>query len=110
MGTFLAGRGRTRHAGAVRRLDGGAAAARVLQLVASAVAAVLVLGILLTILGANQQNDLVGAVLDAGRWLASPFENLFELDSRKAEVAVNWGIAAVVYLLIANLIARVLVR
>jgi hypothetical protein len=110
MGTFLAGRRGTRHPGNVRRLDGGAAAARILQLIASAVAAVLLVGILLVLLGANQQNDIVGAVVDAARWLAGPFANMFELDSRKTEVAVNWGIAAVAYLVIANLIARVLVR
>ena len=110
MATLRARRGGSRGAGDVRRLDGGAAAARVVQLIASAVAAVLVVGILLVLLGANQQNDLVGAVLDAGRWLAGPFENLFELDSRKAEIAVNWGIAAVVYVLIAQLVARLLAR
>jgi hypothetical protein len=110
MGTLRAGRWGTRDASEVRRLEGRVAAARVLQLIASAVAAVLVVGILLILLGANQQNDLVGGLLDAARWLAGPFANMFELDSRKTEVAVNWGIAAVVYLALANLIARVLVR
>jgi len=110
MGSFLAGRGGTRNPGNVRRLDGLVAAARVLQLIASAVAIVLLVGVVLIILGANQQNDIVGALLDAARWLAGPFANMFDLDSRKTEVAVNWGIAAVVYLVIANVIARVLVR
>jgi hypothetical protein len=71
---------------------------------------VLLVGILLVLLGANEQNDIVGAVVDAARWLAGPFANMFELDSRKTEVAVNWGIAAVAYLVISSLIARVLVR
>jgi hypothetical protein len=110
MGTLRAGGWGTRNAGEVRRLEGRVAAARVLQLIAGAVAVVLLLGILAILLGANQQNDLVGALLDAARWLAGPFANLFELDSRKTEVAVNWGIAAVVYLVLAHLIARVLVR
>jgi hypothetical protein len=110
MGTFLAGRGGTRNPGNVRRVDGGVAAARLLQLIAAAVATLLLVGILLIILGANRQNEIVGALLDAARWLAGPFANMFELDSRKAEVAVNWGIAAVVYLVIANVIGRVLVR
>ena len=110
MATFLAGRRGTRGRGNVRGLDGGAAVARILQLIASAVAVILLVGILLVLLGANQQNDIVGALLDAARWLAGPFANMFELDSRKAEVAVNWGLAAVAYLVVANLIARVLVR
>jgi len=110
MATFLAGRRCARHTGNVRGLRGGAAAARILQLIAGAVAMVLLVGILLVLLGANQQNDIVGALLDAARWLAGPFANMFELDSRKTEVAVNWGVAAVAYLVIANLIARVLAR
>lgn len=52
----------------------------------------------------------MGALLDAARWLAGPFANMFELDSQKTEVAVNWGIAAVAYLVIANVIGRVLAR
>jgi hypothetical protein len=110
MTILRASRWGTRDAGQVRHLEGAVAAARVLQLIARAVVAVLVVGILLILLGANQQNDLVGALLDAARWLAGPFANLFELDSRKTEVTVNWGIAAVAYLVIAHLIARVLVR
>jgi hypothetical protein len=91
-------------------LPARAALARMVTLVAAVVAAIVVIGILLVVLGANQSNDLVKAVMDAARWLAGPFRDLFSLDSHKATVAVNWGIAAVVYLAVGRLIARLLLR
>ena len=87
-----------------------AALARLVTLVAAGVAAIVVIGILLVVLGANQSNELVKAVMDAARWLAGPFRDLFSFDSHKTTIAVNWGIAAAVYLAVGRLIARLLVR
>jgi len=87
-----------------------ASVARFFILLGTAVAAVLVLGIVLVVLEANPNNDIVEAVRDAARFLAGPFDGLFTLDSNKAEKAVNWGIAAVVWYAIARLIARLLLR
>jgi hypothetical protein len=84
--------------------------ARIIRFAAGLVAAVIVLGILLFVLGANQSNTIVEAVMDAGRWLTTPFHDLFSIDNRKTKLAVNWGIAAAVYYLVASLIARVLAR
>ena len=84
--------------------------ARIVRLVASLVALVLVAGILLFVLGANQSNGIVSAVMDAARWLAGPFDGMFSLDSAKWEIAVNWGIAAVVYELVGHLIAALIAR
>ena len=55
-------------------------------------------------------DERVEAVRDAARFLAGPFDGLFTLDSNKAEKAVNWGIAAVVWYAVARLIARLLLR
>ena len=84
--------------------------ARILMTIARLVAAVLVLGILLVVLEANRSNELVDAALDVARFLAGPFRDVFDLSDRKAEVAVNYGLAAVVYLAVATVIARLLVR
>ena len=84
--------------------------ARIVNLIARLVAAVLVIAILLVVLEANRSNELVEAALDAGRFLAGPFEDMFDLSRRKVEIAVNYGIAAVVYLVVAGLIARLLRR
>ena len=97
-----------------RRYENAAVAratlARFFILLGTAVAAVLVLGIVLVVLEANTSNALVEAVRDAARFLAGPFDGLFTLDSNKAEKAVNWGIAAVVGYAVARLIARLLLR
>jgi hypothetical protein len=39
------------------------------------------------------------------RALVGPFDGMFELDNAKATVAVNWGIAALAYLILGALIA-----
>lgn len=90
--------------------SGGLALARVVRLVGSVVAGLIVLGILLVVLDANSRNDLVQWITDAARWLAGPFHNLFEIDSREWRVGVNWGLAAVAYLAVSRLIARLLAR
>jgi hypothetical protein len=97
-----------------RRYAGGAVAratlARFIVLAATAVALVLVLGIVLVLLKANRSNDLVQAVRDAASFLAGPFDGLFTLDSNQAEKAVNWGIAAVVWYGVGRAIAALLLR
>jgi hypothetical protein len=84
--------------------------ARAVMLLTTAIALVLILGIVLTLLEANRSNDIVQVVRDAGGVLAGPFDDLFKLDSNKAEKAVNWGIAAVVWLALGRLVYRLLLR
>jgi hypothetical protein len=45
---------------------------------------------------------------DAGSWLAGPFRHIFDVGDNRADIAVNWGIAAVVYSLIGGLVSRLL--
>ena len=96
------------------RYAGGAIArasiARFIALLATAVALVLVAGIVLVLLDANRSNEIVQAVRDAASFLAGPFDGLFTLDNNKAEKAVNWGLAAVVWYAVGRLIARALLR
>lgn len=68
------------------------------------------LGIILIVLDANPKNGIVEWVTDTARWLAGPFKNLFEIDNRDWRVAVNWGLAAIVYSAIAHLVARLAAR
>ena len=84
--------------------------ARIVRLVAMCVAGVIVAGILLFVLGANQSNEVVSTVMDVGRWLVGPFDGLFSMDSAKWELAINWGIAAAVYSFLGNVIAGLLAR
>ncbi len=110
MATYSTARHRT-PAGVHASSGGGRrAAARIVSLVAGVVAAIIVIGILLIVLEANKGNDIVGVVLDAARWLTQPFQGLFDLSSTKWQVALNWGLAAVVYTIVGRLIARLLAR
>ena len=89
---------------------GGDLLARLVMLVTWIVEGLIVLAILLVVLGANESNTIVQAIHDAGKFLVGPFENIFNLSNHKAEVAVNYGLAAVVYFIIGSLIARLLRR
>ena len=97
-------------AGRTRSYGGGLAIARVVRVIAGLVAAIIVIGIVLVVLDANAKNDIVNALLDAGRWLAGPFRGIFSFDSHKLEVAVNWGLAAAIYYAVAALISRFAAR
>ena len=84
--------------------------ARVVSLITTVVVVLLVAAILLVLLEANRDNSIVDALLDAGAWLAGPFDNIFTMDNRKERVAVNYGLAAVVYAVVGGLIAKLLRR
>jgi hypothetical protein len=84
--------------------------ARLVMLVAGLVAAVIVLGIVLVLLEANRDNAIVDWLVSAAHTLVGPFDNVFKPDGRKAQVAINWGLAAVLYAIVGNLIARLLRR
>jgi hypothetical protein len=64
----------------------------------------------LVLLDANRGNETVNALLDAGKFLVGPFDNVFKMDSHKANVGVNWGLASVVYGLAGSFIATLLRR
>ena len=61
-------------------------------------------------LEANRDNAIVDWLVGAGDTLSQPFHGIFTPDGRKAQVAVNWGLAAVVYALVGGFIARLLRR
>ena len=84
--------------------------ARAVRLATTIAVLLLVAGILIHLLGANTSNGIVSAVNDAAEWLAQPFNNVFNLTNAKARVAVNWGIAAVVYAVVGSVIATLLAR
>lgn len=84
--------------------------ARIVSLATAIVVGIIVIGIVLVLLEANRGNEVVNALLDAGKFLVGPFDNVFKLDSHKANVAVNWGLAAVVYSVVGGFVARLLRR
>jgi hypothetical protein len=51
---------------------------------------------------------LDGLPHDSARSLAGPFDGMFSFHNAHVAIAVNWGIAAVVYSFVGGLIARML--
>jgi hypothetical protein len=88
--------------------QGASLLARVVQLVVSIVVAIILAAILLVVLKANPSNSIVSEVHSWAHWLAGPFDGMFSFHSATAAIAVNWGIAAVVYLFVGVLIVRLL--
>jgi hypothetical protein len=84
--------------------------ARVVSLITSVVVGLIVVAIILVLLEANRDNAIVDWLVGAGDYLTKPFHGVFQPDGRKAMVAVNWGLAAVIYGLVGGFIARLLRR
>lgn len=80
--------------------------ARVVYVITAIIVGIIALGILLVIADANPGNMLVNFILDIASWLTTPFHNLFLPRDPDTNVLVNWGLAAIVYLLIGSAIAR----
>jgi hypothetical protein len=85
-------------------------AARVVMLITWIIVAIIVAAILLKVLSANQSNGLVKGVHDLGKTLVGPFKDLFTIKNAKVQIAVNWGLAALLYLIVGSIIARILRR
>jgi hypothetical protein len=82
--------------------------ARVVRLIVGIIVLIIVAGIVLVLLKANSTNAIVSDVHDAARWLAGPFDGIFSPRNARVALAVNWGLAAVVYLIVGGLIAGLL--
>jgi hypothetical protein len=81
--------------------------ASLIWLIAVLAAAVLALGALFTALDqTNQSNEIVRWILERGHDLVGPFKDLFRLETAKNTLLVNWGIAALVYLIAGKIIER----
>ena len=68
---------------------------------------VIALAITIVLLGANPANAVVRALTAVARFLVGPFEGLFTFRDPDVAIAVNWGIAAVVWYALGRLLARI---
>jgi hypothetical protein len=84
--------------------------ASVITGIAAFIAGVIIIGIVLVLIKANPNNTLVDLVLDVGRFFVRPFRDLFPQSDPRQDVLVNWGIAAIAYLLLGAIIARIVRR
>ncbi len=84
--------------------------ASVVRIVFGVLAGILVLVIVFKVTGANRVNPIVEQVFAWGSSLVGPFDGLLDIDNRKLEVGVNWGIAALVYFAVGALISTLVRR
>jgi len=89
-------------------------AARVVRIVFTALATILALGALLVVLRSNinESNSVVKFITDVADAISGPFslkDGVFNFSGKHAlakNALLNWGIAAVVYLLLGRLLAN----
>jgi uncharacterized membrane protein len=102
---------RSRRRGGAKAVRGGLAVlGRVIAAIFSVLALIVVLAIVLKVLEANRENFIVASLIGAGDFLVGPFRQVFTFGSRSTEVAVNFGIAAALYLVVGGVIGRILAR
>jgi len=87
---------------------GGVMLVRIVRLIAGVVTAIIALAILFVVLDASTSNTIVSHIRDWAHTLAAPFRGIFHLHSAKGTIAVNYGIAIVVYWIVAWIIERLI--
>jgi hypothetical protein len=86
------------------------ALARLVRTLAGLIALLIAVAIILFLLGANPANAIVRDIHDAAAWFVGPFKNLFSIHDAKLAMLVNWGLAAVLYVVVGGFIASLLAR
>jgi hypothetical protein len=86
------------------------AVARLIRLLTAIVVALIAVGILLFVFGANGHNTVVSDIHTAARWVVGPFHNVFHVKGAKTDLALNWGLALVIYAIVGGFLARMLSR
>lgn len=74
------------------------------------VVVILVLRVVLTVGGANPANGITGFVTDWSNTLALGFRDLFTPSDAKLRVLVNYGIAALFWLIVSSIVVRIIRR
>lgn len=78
-----------------------------IMFVAIVIAVILGGHILFVFLEANPGNDIVQTDSELSHWLGTWFRDMFTPDDYKLNVLLNYGLAAVVYLLVGAVLRRV---
>ena len=87
-----------------KTLDAAEVAARLIRLVVGVISAIIGLEIVLTLLRANATNAIVHRIAIWAHSLAGPFVGMFNLSSAKWTLTLDYGIAIIVYLGLAELL------
>ena len=93
-----------------RREEAGDTVANVVHIVTGAVAAIFALHILFVVFDANQGNEFVSFVYGLAQVLVLGLGDVFTPDDAVLGVVLNYGLAALVYLVIGRLIIKAIRR
>ena len=83
------------------------ALARLIRIAAVVVFVLIVLAIILYDAKANPSNSIVKWIHDVANTLTSPFHGLFSIHGLRKQLTLNWGIAAIVYLIAGWILAAI---
>jgi hypothetical protein len=84
--------------------------ARVVRLAAVLVMLLIALAVALRLIGANPSNSIAHDIHTAAGTIVGPFRGLFVMRHAKLEMTVNWGLAALVYLIAGSALAALIAR
>lgn len=93
-----------------RTASGRASAARIITGIGAVFAVIEVIYILMILLGANAGNAFVQFVRSIAEPLALFFPGLFPIGNATLAVLVNYGLAAIFWLVVTGLVARLFAR
>lgn len=93
-----------------RRDEGARTVASIIRVVTGAITAIFVLHILFVVFDANQKNDFVSFVYTMAKTLVLGLGDVFTPKDAVLGVVLNYGLAALVYLVIGQLIIKALRR
>jgi hypothetical protein len=92
-------------AGAMAEYVSRGGAGRVIQVISVILAAIIVLYIIFVLIGANSGNTIVSTDSDWASTLSSWFKDLFTPANWKLRVVLNYGLAALFYLVVGRILA-----
>lgn len=93
-----------------RHDDGAETIAGIVRAVTTGIAAIFILHILFVVLDANQGNSFVSFIYSAAKVFVLGFGDVFTPDDAVVGVVLNYGFAALVYLVVGQLIVKLLRR
>jgi hypothetical protein len=86
------------------------AVATVLRVIGLVIVAILVIHILLTVFGANPSNSFATFIRDGANMFSLGLTDLFTFADAKLTAGVNYGIAAVIWLVITSIVVGLVRR
>jgi hypothetical protein len=82
----------------------------IIMLVVGVIALILILHIVFVLIGTNPGNTIVSTVGDWSGHLAAWFKGLFDTSSAKWDTVLDYGLAAIVYLVVGRLLTSLVER